>query len=206
VYKEKKSWLWIGIITIIVSLFVLIFLVEDCHCKELKSYSEEKINLGLNISIGITATYLVREFVVSFSDNYPDHFYIAKKRGLFEGVDKETHFVGGLGLYYWMRQTGNSKAGAFLKTCLGSLAWEFKDSWQIMNYKKEWYRKTSLGHVIIHFAGDGFDINDHYCVLLGTGTAMGFEYIYELYNHFFPGKKWLSLYTRSSSLGLEYKF
>ena len=123
----------------------------------------------------------------TLSEKYPNTFYMANNtRGLFDGLDRETHFVGGIGLYYWLRHNGHDKANSLLITMLYSLAWEAKDGLKFMNYNAPWFHQTSVGNVLIHFAGDGFDIKDHYCVMLGAGTAIVFEYANEL---IFPNKK-----------------
>jgi len=119
--------------------------------------------------------------------NTPKTFYRANNtRGLFDGLDRETHFAGGFGLYYWMRHKGHSKAKSLFRTTLYSLAWELKDGLKFMNYDSPWFHRTSVGNLLIHFTGDGFDIKDHYCVMLGIGTAIIFEYSNELLRKHFP--------------------
>ena len=151
------------------------------------SVSTFSMNLTEGIIGAVTYTGICYSIYVPLAKTTPETFYLANNtRGLFDGLDRETHFVGGLGLYYWMRNNGNSKANSLLKTTLYSLAWEAKDGLKFMNYSAPWFHRTSVGNVFIHFAGDGFDIKDHYCVMLGAGTAIVFEYANEL---IFPNKK-----------------
>lgn len=142
-------------------------------------YISEQINL---ILIG-TAGFLLSEYpyrlIGKFCEHNPKVSQMAKPRGLFDGLDRETHFVGGFGLYYYLRRNGFSKANSYGIMTIGSLLWEVKDSFRFMDYRNEWFRKTSVGNVLIHAAGDGFDIQDHWCVMLGGATAVGLEYLSE---------------------------
>jgi len=168
----------------------------------LNIYPKEESN-GLkmykSVCLSLFTTALTYKYSLGLSGVAPQTFYMANHtRGLFDGLDRETHFVGGLGLYYWMRHNGNSKATALLKTTLYSLAWEAKDGLKFMNYNAPWFHRTSVGNLLIHFAGDGFDIKDHYCVMLGAGTAIIFEYANEL---IFPNKR-----LRLIPFGVEARF
>lgn len=160
-------------------------------------YISEQIDL---ITIG-TAGFLLSDcsyrMMGKFCEHKPKVSQMSKPRGLFDGLDRETHFVGGFGLYYYLRRNGLSKANSYGIVTLGSLLWEVKDSFRFMDYRNEWFRKTSVGNVLIHAAGDGFDIQDHWCVMLGGATAVGLEYLSE---------GWRDIKMRLFGYGLQLTF
>jgi len=210
---SKRSNVFSCVISFV--LVVLVFFPFNSECKAQDAWSEwseykiQQMYLG---TIGAVGSGLLTCFVYqaqdALADNHQDEFYMAKNtRGLFDGLDRETHFVGGLGLYYWMRHTGNTKSSALMKTVIASLAWELKDGLKFMDYEAPWFHQTSVGNLLIHFAGDGFDIKDHYCVMVGAGTAIVFEYVNELYDKLFPDhKKLFSFYTGYNEAGLQLRF
>jgi len=142
-------------------------------------YVFEQVKLISYIAGGFVFSKGLNIWMKRESNSFPLVYQMAKPRGLFDGLDRETHFIGGFGLYYYLRRNGFSKANSYGIMTIGSLLWEVKDSFRFMDYRNEWFRKTSVGNVLIHAAGDGFDIQDHWCVMLGGATAVGLEYLSE---------------------------
>ena len=200
-HSKKQNWrmgLWA---IIIISMLVLAVLVDTGHCEEY--ILQDESGFVSYVVATCACTYFANSATGFLDADFNDYFYRAKPRGVFDGIDRETHMIGGFALYNYFRDRDKSKGKSLFYTTLASLVWEFKDSWRIMNYKHEWYRKTSLGHILIHFAGDGFDLQDHYCVMIGSGVAIGIEFINEKW---FSNKRLIPrLFAETSKIGLEIK-
>ena len=181
--------------------FIITLLLIMCIITQGKEWNENS-KLAFTVATMVGLTYWSNGIFDAAKVNAPNTLYRANNtRGLFDGLDRETHFVGGIAAYYWMRNRGNTKAKAVFNSTLMSLAWELKDALRFMNHKNKWFHKTSVGNLAYHFAGDGFDIKDHYCVMLGIGTAIVFEYGNELFRKYYPKTK-LSL----NLTGVELRF